>query len=251
MNFKKTCLLSLSVMLFPGLISDIYAQKRDKDQIIYFTDSQIKKSRFSLALNFNPYLTNRRIMSDSIGAGGLPIGSSSERRTKPILAYSFGGDVIARLATSLEIWLGVQYGILGFRDPNYEFQDNVYDLRSRLDFINVPIQFSFRGSITDIFDLEFIPMIKLNFLRSYKGRGSDRQSGDELIRFDITEQAQNFNLTVGVSLSGNFRLTEEYSIFVRPFFHYMLNPMFENNENFPRERYFSTGLTMGLRYYFY
>ncbi|MFN3951340.1 MAG: hypothetical protein ACK4KT_02940 [Thermaurantimonas sp.] len=190
-------------------------------------------------------------MSDSIGAGGLPIGSSNERRTKPILAYSFGGDVVVRLASSLELWLGAQYGIVGFHDPNYEFQDKLYDLRSRLDFVNVPIQFSFRGSITEVFDLEFIPLIQLNFLRNYRGKAFDKQTGAELIQFDITEQAEKFNITVGVSLSGNFRLIEEFSVFVRPFFHYMLNPMFENSENFPRERYFSAGLTVGLRYYFF
>ncbi|MCX8148797.1 outer membrane beta-barrel protein [Thermaurantimonas aggregans] len=226
------------------------AQKDGKEKIVYFTDSQTKKSNISLALNVNPYLTNRRIMSDSVGLGGLPIGSSNESRTSPVFAYSFGGDLIFRLASSLELWAGVQYGTLGFRDRNYEFNQQTYDLTSKLSFINVPIQFSFRGSITEVFDLEFIPLIQINFLRSYTGRISDKQSGSQIDQFDMTNEARKINYTVGISLSGNFRLAEEYSIFVRPFFHYMLNPMFENNANFPRERYFSTGLTIGLRYYF-
>lgn len=243
--------MALVGLLYFGAMPEAKAQRDNRDKIVYFTDYQTKKSRVSVALNFNPYLTNRRIMSDSIGAGGLPIGSSNERRTTPVFAYSFGGDLVFRLASSLELWAGVQYGTLGFRDRNYEFGNEEFDLRSRLSFINVPIQFSFRGTITEVFDLEFIPMVQLNFLQRYNSVLFDKQSGAEVNRFDVTDEANVFNLTVGISLSGNFRLAEEYSVFVRPFFHYMLNPMFENNENFPRERFFSTGLTLGLRYYFY
>lgn len=238
-----------SVFLLIPIIG--FAQKDGKDKIVYFTDSQIKKSNISLALNFNPYITNRRIMSDSIGLGGLPVGSSNEARTSPVFAYSFGGDLVFRLASSLELWTGVQYGTLGYRDRNYEFNQQTYDLRSRLSFINVPVQFSFRGTITEVFDLEFIPMIQVNFLRTYRGTISDKQNGNQVEQFDVTDQARKINYTVGISLSGNFRLAEEYAIFVRPFFHYMLNPMFENNPNFARERYFSTGLTIGLRFYLY
>lgn len=238
-----------SILLFFPLIC--FAQKDGKEKIVYFTDSQTKKSNISIALNVNPYISNRRIMSDSIGLGGLPIGSSNESRTSPVFAYSFGGDLVFRLASSLELWTGVQYGTLGFKDRNYEFNQQTYDLTSKLSFINVPIQFSFRGTITEVFDLEFIPLIQINFLRSYTGKISDKQNGSQIDQFDVTNEARKMNYTVGISLSGNFRLAEEYSIFVRPFFHYMLNPMFENNANFPRERYFSTGLTVGLRYYFY
>ncbi|GCD80402.1 hypothetical protein [Schleiferia thermophila] len=247
-NIRAVYLL-LPVLLWMG--EHCAAQRQSKDKVVYFIDSQTKKSNISLALNASPFFSSRRIMSDSIGAGGLPVGSSNEKRTSPIFTYSFGGDLVFRVASSLEIWLGAQYSVLGFKDKNYEWNNAEYQLDSRLRFINVPIQFSFRGTITEVFDLEFIPVVQLNFLQSYKGKITESGSGNLINEFDITDEARPFNLTLGISLSGNFRLAEEFSLFVRPFFHYMLNPMFENNMNFPRERYFSTGLTLGLRYYLY
>ncbi len=60
-------MISLPLLLAYSLV---WGQKDGKDNIDYYTDSQIKHSRFSLVFNLNPNYTDRRLINDEIPSGG-------------------------------------------------------------------------------------------------------------------------------------------------------------------------------------
>ena len=233
--------------LFLGF--EALSQKKDPN-IEFYTDSDIKRSAFSVALNGSPYFTNRRLVRDTVNVPGQTGGTDNTERyaTRGRFGYSFGGDVIYSVSNSLEIWLGAEYSTTGYSGDSLVLGNEKYSGEGSLAFFNIPIQFAFRGNITEVFDLEFIPRVSLNFLQRFDE--TRFVEGGEDILYDWAPDSRSMNYTVGIALSGNFYVSDNMSIFARAFFNYILYPLKEDESRFLRTTYFSTGLTTGIRYYF-
>ncbi len=229
--------------------NEIFSQIKDP-KIEFYTDSDIKRSSWSMAAHGSPYFTNRRLVRETVNVPGQTGGEDNNDRfaTQGRFGYSFGGDLIYSVSNSLDIWLGVEYATTGYRGDSLVLGNEKYSGEGNLAFLNIPIQFSFRGNITEVFDLEFIPRVSLNFLQRFDE--TRFVEGGEDINYNWVPDSRSINYTVGIALSGNFHVSDNMSIFARAFFNYILYPLKEDESRFLRTTYFSTGLCTGVRYYF-
>lgn len=240
----------LIIIALVGFFSEAFAQKKDP-KIEFYTDSDIKRSSWSIAANGAPYFTNRRLMRETVNMPGMTDGNNEDNerfKTRGVLGYSFGGDLIYSLNKSLDLWIGLEYSTTGYKGDSLVLDGELYSGEGSLAFLNIPIQFAFRGNITEVFDLEFIPRVSLNFLQAFnETRFVD--GGDNII-YDWRDDSRNMNYTIGIALSGNFYISDNASIFARAFFNYVLYPLKEDESRFLRTTYFNAGLMTGIRYYF-
>ncbi|MCH8546868.1 MAG: hypothetical protein LAT54_09045 [Cryomorphaceae bacterium] len=239
---------SLILLLFVPCL--IFAQKKEKEEkIIYFTDSKVKRSRISLATDGAGYYSNR----NRLGEGFNPGGSAGDETpsTNGTFAWNAGGHIIFSLNRSLELWTGVVYATAGWTDRHFEFQDMRTTMRANLEYINVPIQFSFHSQINEILDLEVLPMLEVNLLSSYNEVVYERNTNTLLSETNMADDpdARDINYTIGLSISANIRFADNWSVYVRPFFHYMLNSLIDDSDR-PRDVLIGAGLGVGLRYKF-
>ncbi len=242
-------LLVLLLMLAPALVVAQKKQKKEKEEkITYFTDSNVKRSRVSLATDGAGYFSNRNRLGQGFSQGNT---GDDEPSTTGTFAYNFGGHVIFSLNRSLELWTGVVYATGGWTDHHFDFQDMRTTMRASLEYINVPIQFSFHSEISELLDLEVLPMFELNYLTSYNEVVYEHRSDVLLAENNLTDDpdARQLNYTIGLSISGNYKFADNWSLYVRPFFHYMLNSIIDNPDR-PRDVLIGAGLGVGLRYKF-
>lgn len=241
------------LMLLLFLPAIIVAQKKEKkekeEKITYFTDSKVKRSRVSLAADGAGYFSNRNRLGQGFSQGNTA--GDDDPPTTGTFAYNYGGHAIFSLNRSLEVWAGVVYATAGWTDHNFDFQDMRTTMRASLEYINIPIQFSFHSEISELLDLEVLPMIELNYLTSYDERVFERRSDVLLTEVDLADDpdARRLNYTIGLSISANYKFTDNWSLYMRPFFHYMLNSLIDDS-NRPRDVLIGAGLGIGLRYKF-
>ena len=239
--------LILLLALFPMIVVAQRGQKEEK--ITYFTDSEVKRSSFSLATDGSLFYNNR----SRIGEGFTPGQSGSTDdlpSTNGTLGWNSAFHLVWRITGSLEVWGGVAYAIGGWTDKHTEYMDQNSITKASLDFINFPIQFNFRSQLNDLWDLEILPMIEINMLNSYTEDVYLRSNPDiRLISSELTQDARLFNYTIGLSISARYRFYENWSMHFRPFFHYMLNSLIDDPDR-PRDVLYGTGLSVGFRYQF-
>ncbi|MCC5915807.1 MAG: hypothetical protein JJU02_00625 [Cryomorphaceae bacterium] len=243
-------ILLIALFVFPLCL---VAQRKDKEEkIVYFTDANVKRSSISVAADGSGFYSNR----SRIGGGFTPgQGSLNDDLPKSngVFGWNSGFHIVWRVASSLEIWSGVSYASGGWIDKHTYLtmeneiptQTNVY-----LDFINIPIQFSFRSEMNELWDLEVLPMFEFNLLNRYSEDIYHRNNTDVRIESrDMASEARRVNYTIGLSLSGRYKFDEHWSLFIRPFFHYMFNSLIDDPER-PREVLYGVGLSTGVRFQF-
>ncbi len=98
----------------------------------------------------------------------------------------------------------------------------------------VPIKLNFNTNLTDIFDLEVVPLVELAFISAYQQSFSPNKGGNP-INLSLNDEVKDINYIVGLGLRGNVK--------------YMLNAIMKP-ENFPREILYSFGMGIGLKYFF-
>lgn len=227
-----------------------FLAKAQKDDIEYYTDANTVNSRFNVALILNPNYTDRRLINDEVPIGGafdLP-----DDNAQGTFQLNYNLDVFFELGESFDIGVG-----FGRAAGSYSVDNVVY--RSATDTIlvnesvdvsmfTIPIKVNFNTSISDVFDLEVVPTVQLNFIDKYDLR-FDPQDGSPSISQDLESDTEALTYSVGISLGGTYYFADQWGIIFRGSLLYMINPLIERT-NFPRETLFSYGVHTGIKYAF-
>lgn len=241
----------LSIALLVGGFS-LMAQP---DDIVYYTDSEVNKSRFNLALNLNPYYSDMRLINDD-ASNSLFNTYSEEFEASGKFKLDYGLDLFYKIGPSFHVGIGVTraHGGYTWRDVVLDtlnpflLADNEVDI----SMISIPIKVNFTTRVSDVFSLEVVPMVELNFLDKYQGRLSfsdlSGASAPADSSFNLNNDLRDLNWSVGIALGGTYWISDEFGIFVRGSVRYLLNDMVDpNGYNWPRETLLNFGLNTGLR----
>jgi hypothetical protein len=230
----------------------LHAQRREKeDRIVYFTDDQVKRSSLFLTSDFSPMLSNRSVLGQR-GAGFTPGQTPGEGvpRSRGAFAYHFGAYAGIRISSALEFSVGYSQNSNGWLNRRTEFESISTETRVNINQMNVPFQFTFYSKMNDFLTLEVMPIFELNWIRSYT---EDIQMRNDPFtnfgEFDLLDESRKFNISIGIGIGGRYEITDQFSLYLRPFFRYMINPLIENEER-PREVVWGIGIMTGLRFDF-
>tara|TARA_R110001592_G_scaffold69489_5_gene213298 strand:- start:20351 stop:21085 length:735 start_codon:yes stop_codon:yes gene_type:complete len=240
---KKLILLSL-------LLSSLSAWAQPDDEIVYYTDSKVSESKFRLHLNANPYYTDMRLINDD-AANSLINSFNEDNETRGGFAFNFGLDLFYELAPSFHVGLGVNraFGRYTVEGASLDLDgDGIYfsaNDKVEVSMISVPLKVNFNTSISDVFSLEVIPMVEMNFLDSYVANidYSDPTIDDTVL--NLSDDLRAFNWTVGLSLGGTYWFSDNWGVFMRASAKYMLNDMIA--QDWPRETLINFGGNLGLQ----
>ena len=237
-------------LLIPALLLSAMAYAQPDDDVKYYTDSQVKHSRWSAALNLYPNYTDRRLINNEVPSGGgfdLPNDEASGS-----FQLNYGLDFFYSLGSAFDIGVG-----FGRAAGNYTVNDvRLYQGRTDtalakmevgVSMYTIPLKLNFNTAITDIVALEVVPTVELNLVDKYDQTFSPLN--ESTFTNDLKDLTQSVNWSVGIGLGGTFNFSEDWGIIVRGNIKYMLNPLIEM-DNFPRETLISYGMVLGLKYKF-
>lgn len=229
------------------------AQPDDEDDIVYYEDSQVRQSRFSISILGNPTFTDRRLINNEIPAGGGY--DLVDDQAEGSINFNYEAHLFYKLGSSFDVGLGAgrEYASYTVKDVSFYLDANniliedttIANAKTQVDMWVFPVMLNFNTSISDVFDLEVIPTVKLTFIDSYVTT-FDPANGDKFSR-DFTDDTRDLNYQVGISLGGTYNFTERFGLFVRANGRYMLNSMVEL-QDYPRETIYSVGANIGLKF---
>lgn len=227
-----------------------YAQPGGDEEIVYFTDSKVKHSRFSAALLLNPNYTNRRLINDEIPLGGgfdLPTEDA-----KGGFQLNYNLDLFYSIGESFDIGVGFGRSTAFFEvnDISYyqDRQDTVNaDLSIKTGMYTVPIKLNFNTTVTDLWDLEVVPGVELGFFNVYEQ--TITPDGEAAVLQDLSSNTLGINYSVNLSLGGTYKLSDSWGLVIRGNVRYLLRPIIEE-PNYPRETIYNFGTNIGLKYIF-
>jgi hypothetical protein len=240
------------IVLLCFLLSSAAAWAQPDDEIIYYTDSKVTESKFRMHLNANPYYTDMRLINDD-AANTLISSFDEDNNTRGGFAFNFGLDLYYELASSFHIGLGISRGYGGYTVESIKLDndgDGVFsdlaDDKVEVSMISIPLKVNFNTTISDVFSLEVIPMVEMNFLDSYIANFDykDPSISDEVR--NLSSDLRDFNWTVGLSLGGTYWFSDNWGVFVRASAKYMLNDMIAL-DSWPRETLINFGANVGLQ----
>lgn len=239
------------------------AQKEKEEEIVYYTDSDVKHNHFYLGANYSPYYVNRRILSESIG--GDAQSNLLNQSTKGDYGYSYGGELYYKFNPNLHISAGVNKSKASYSINIKSVYDDLsgvgdtikgdWAINTDVEFINVPIQFQLAYGLSDEWDVEIVPMVEMNF-GTYMYRDLIVPDGDSYTEItdpddpyygDRTEDMRDINWTVGLGLGTNYYITPKLSWYARLHIKYMLRSIIPNDS--PSEILLWLGGQTGVRFY--
>jgi hypothetical protein len=233
------------VLILCGLL----AWAQPDDEIVYYTDSDVKDSRFGIALNFNPYFTDLRLINDD--AESSQFTSFSEVNSSGTFQLDYQLDLFYELNNSFQIGIGVARAFGGYTINQVQVPIDSFSVTAddevRLSMWSIPIKINFSTSISDVFDLEVLPSFEINFLDSYQASldFADPSIPDTVLR---PQNLRDVNYSVGIALGGTYWFADQWGVFVRGSIRYMLNDMVESD--WPRETLINFGANTGVRFRF-
>ena len=243
----------LALLAFIAL--PVFSWAQPDDDMVYYTDSDVRNSRFGLAANFNPMYTDLRIINDNIGLGGGGF-DLTEDEAQGSFQFNYHLDLIYKLNESFELSIGFGQAFGGYtlNDISYFGAQTggdtiIADDEVAVSMYTVPIKINFNSSISDVFDLEVVPTLELNFINKYEATFMPLD-GSTSFTEDFTANAQHLNYSVGLALGGTYWFADSWGVFVRGGIKYMLNQMMIDQENFGRQTLINYGLNIGVRYNF-
>jgi hypothetical protein len=243
---KKRILL----LVLLGMSLGAFAQKK-KGDIDYYTDSNVKTSRFSIDALLFPGYTDRRLINSEVPAGG-GLDLVNENATGAF-SLNYQLDFIYSVGSALDLSLGIGYMSADYSFDNALFYENRNDSirvngKAAVGLYTVPFKLNFNTAMSDAFELEVVPSVELAFVNTYTTTYTP-VNGMAPFAVDYKARTNDINYLVGISLGGMFNLTENWGLIVRGNIKYMLNPLIEE-DNYPREVLYAFGLSTGLRYRF-
>ena len=233
------------------------AQKKDKDDIVYYEDASVKHSRFGIALITHPVFTDRRLINNEVPENGSDYFLPSAR-AKGAFQLNYGMDLIYSIGSSLDFSVGFSHGLLDYTvddvgipyiNQNGDTTRYKAKLKGSAAWYGIPLKFNFNTSINDIWDLEVVPMVQFNIPYSYDLTFTPYSNSFEETRLDGKDRLNNLTYIVGLSLGGTYKFADNWGLIIRGNVGYMLNALIEQ-ENYPRETTLSYGLDLGLKYSF-
>lgn len=241
----------LQVLAIALLSSFMLSAQKGKKDIDYYSDSNVKVSKFSLAALLLPNYTDRRLINDEVPTGG-GLNLLNENATGAY-GLNYQLDIIYSVGSALDLSLGFGYMSTSFSFDNaayYQDRNDTIQVNGTTDvgLYTIPFKLNFNTAISDAFELEVVPSVEFGFVNGYKTTYTPTSGGDKFA-VDYLNRANNINYLVGISLGGMFNLTENWGLIVRGNIKYMLNPLIEA-DNYPREVLYAFGLNTGLRYRF-
>jgi hypothetical protein len=251
---KKAPLLLLLLLSAYGTLAqeDKDRKRKDKDdEIVYYTDSDVKNFRLGVALNANPVNTDLRLINDDFGEGGAFTATSDEASGTWKVNYHL--DLIYELSSTFDLSVGFGYAYGGYTLGDVDYFGGgldtlTADYQVDVSMYTVPVKINFNSSISEVFDLEVVPMIELNFIDRYQGQFLVAGQTPQPLG-NVNDSLQSTNYSVGIMVGGQYWVTNDFGFFVRGGIKYMLNQMVDIDA-FPRETLLNLGANVGVRYNF-
>lgn len=244
----------LLIALF--LFSEITAFAQKEEDIEYYTDSDVHRSIVSLQLGYMPYMSNRRLLANTVNPQADYFFLNTATTSK--FGQGFGGDLLFKLNTNFEVGIGYYFTQAHYQWDFVKIIDNIQggnsdtlDVTSWDIYANhhtVPIQFGFVTQVSDQWWLQVYPALELNFLEKLE---YDYQVVDEpQPRIEnVTDSLGNsFNMAINFGLGAEYRIVPKFGVFARLQFRYYFFPLSE--ETIVREILYTVGGHAGIRYYF-
>lgn len=230
----------------------MYAQPGDEEDVEYFTDATVKHSRFSAAILVNPNFTDRRLINDE-----TPEGSGYDlfdEKANGSFQLNYNLEVYYAIRSGFHIGIGFGRSGANYSVDRVSYYDNrpnndtaLAKLDVSIGMFTVPIKLNFNTRVNDLWDLEVVPSVSLNFFDKYDQ--TITPIGESAINSDLSGDTRLLSYTVSLSLGGTYYLSESWGLVIRGNGRYMLNPIIDKT-NFPRETIYSFGADIGLRYKF-
>ena len=248
---KTATRIATSLVLFMVAFSSAFGQKKEKDDVYYFTDDKVKHSRLGVSANFTPMLTSRNLL---LGDNAFTDGTFlyTRKRASGQFGYTFGGEVIVALSKSLDLRVGAQQSQGGFSYSKIDVTDLNGNLLGNAtgtaDFssLDIPIKFVVHSDITDILGMEYGIGMELNFyqryLLNYSYNGVDQS-------IDYSDQVTSPNYSVVIQLGVNFMPYDKVEFFTTPVFRYTIRTLV-NTPDVDQETTYAIGMHLGVRYRF-
>ena len=239
------------IILLCFILSSAVAWAQPDDEIIYYTDSKVSESKFRMHLNANPYYTDMRLINDD-AANTLISSFDKDNNTRGGFAFNFGLDLYYELSSSFHLGIGISRGYGGYTvervslDLDEDGSFFIADDKVAVSMISIPLKVNFNTTISDVFSLEVIPLVEMNFLDSYVASldYQDPSVSDEVL--NLSDNLRDFNWTVGLSIGGTYWFSDNWGVFVRASAKYMLNDMIAL-DYWPRETLINFGGNVGLQ----
>ena len=239
-----------------------YAQKDKEEKIVFYTDDVVKRSKVYMGLHYSPYFLTRNVVRAETALND-PINLILNNSTKGGFGQAYGLDLYYKFGSSLHFGVGVNasngsYSVdfkealvsIGFPEDSLSGE---YLATTKVSYINVPIQFVYSIPFSDVWEMEVIPAVEMNFIQNLNRSATNEQELDGVTWGDITDQARDLNWTVSIGIGGNYRITPKFTVFARPHFRYTLRSLLKTSGEYsdnPNEILMWIGGQTGIRLYF-
>ncbi|MCT4623699.1 MAG: outer membrane beta-barrel protein [Schleiferiaceae bacterium] len=245
----------LALLLMIGFACIANAQK--DEEIEYYTDDVVNRSKVFASAHYSPYFLNRNIIS-SESFPDDPVNVILNSSAKGGYGYAIGIDLYYKLNKGLNLGLGVNRSAGSYTIDYKQALETAgfptdslagdYIMTTNVSYINIPLQFMYGISMNDLWDLEVVPQIEMNIVDNINRTATQTFDDERGNLGDQTDKAQQINWTVGIGIGINYYISESFSFFLRPQVRYMLRPMIPNDEL--NEVLLWLGGQAGLRLYF-
>lgn len=224
------------------------------DDIVYYTDSEVEDSRFNIALNLNPYFTDMRLINDD-AANSQFNAFADDIEADGSFRLDYGLDLFYEIGPSFHVGIGFgrSYGGYTWRNVNRDsLNPNItFDNEVAVSMWSVPIKVNFTTQISDVFSLEVVPSVEMNFIDNYNAIWTYAETANAPAdtSFKLNDRLRDLNWSVGLGIGGTYWFQDNLGIFFRGSVKYMLNDMIQSDENFqwPRETMINFGANIGMR----
>ncbi len=241
----------------------------DTTEIILKNKSSLNLSNWSLEIYYSPlYTPNILSVNSDISEDYIKYRKNSE---KALISYSYGGNINYNFK-NLTFQIGVSYTKLGeefskkivknkidstiiivldtFQIVKYDTNKitNFYNTTNEYNYFEIPLITSYNiKNKTTIFSMKM--GIITGFFLNAKGQSISLKDINETIEInnDLPFMKLNFTFLVGIALE--YKLDFRTSIIIEPYIRQNINSIFKKNYEIS-QKYRSTGLKIGVKYYF-
>lgn len=248
---KSAPRIAACLVLFMVAFSQAFGQKKEKDDVYYFTDDKVKHSRLGVSANFTPMLTSRNLL-----VGDQPFSDGTflytRKRAGGQFGYSFGGEVIVALSKSLDLRIGAQQTQGGFSYSKIDVTDLSGNLlgnatgTAEFSALDIPIKFVVHSDISDLLGMEYGIGMEFNFYQKYLLNYSYNGVNQSI---DYSDNVSSPNYTVVIQLGVNYLPYDKVEFFATPAFRYTIRTLVDKPD-VDQETTYSIGLNLGARYRF-
>ena len=265
---KPFCMMKKFISIL-ALGCSALAFGQTEEPIEYFTDSDISDTRFSFGATYAPAFASRRLALYEPQMDGEEIYALNSEGASGIFGQRYGIMSYYELRSIFHLGIGFMTEQTGYVTNDYAvFNQNavvqdtigVFDARTDIQAITVPIQVIFHTQMTDAWALQVVPSYDLTFYqkidRNWIGEGVPSYSQDAVVgalgtmyqRGTDIKNHKGFNGTIGFALGSEFTIASNLVFTVRGEFRLAALPINKLDVGLSEVPY-SVGGAFGFRYY--